>query len=392
MSDSEAYAFDLLVACADWPPGAARDRAIVLAARRINGDWSEFPRLARRHHLAPLCEESLRNAGIAPPDELIAHAQQLRRRALRMAGEAFRLIGLLEQAGCTAVPIKGALLSDRLFGDLALRHSVDIDLLVNWSDFRRAVETLRSQGYTLLGQQPPWDDWRIGHWRAMAKDVALVDPQGTMTIELHHRLKDPASLLPGLGMADATETAKLAGREARAFGQADLFAYLCVHAATSFWERLKWLADIRALLAGKDLAEIAALQRHSEQLGTERCTALGLLLCHRLWGQPIPEEIARWPEHAPWLADLERASLAALHAPIRNRSSLASSLDRRRLRELRSDRAYRQSMWREFLYDRELLETVYLPRPLRALYFPLRVLLFLRRKLGIAPDPRRKLR
>ena len=38
-----------------------------------------------------------------------------------------------------------------------------------------------------------------------------------------------------------------------------LYAYLCVHGASSAWFRLKWIADLNALLAGRTAEEIAAL-------------------------------------------------------------------------------------------------------------------------------------
>ena len=45
----------------------------------------------------------------------------------------------------------------------------------------------------------------------------------------------------------------LAGtRGLRTLGEEDLFAYLCMHGALHWWHRLKWLADINALLAPQE--------------------------------------------------------------------------------------------------------------------------------------------
>jgi hypothetical protein len=381
-------AFDLLLACSDWPRSEARNRAIVAAHSHLEGDLDSFTALAARHHLAILAADGLGQAGIAVPGALAELATRQRHRALQLAGEALRLIAALEREGVAVQWIKGPLLSLQVYGDVAMRQCVDLDLLVDWSDFRNAIGVLEAQGCRLMGHTPPWDDWRIAVWRRLAKDVALAAPGERICVELHHRLKSPPELLPGLGLAEAGERVALGGRSLQTFACGDLFAYLCVHASTSLWDRLKWLADIRALLAGLDEGEIAALQAHSRALGTERCTALGLLLCHRLWGQAIPPEIAAWPRRTRWLADLEAASIQRLKGGVRAHSSFANSLDRRRLRNLRADRAYRGAQLSEFVHDRELLETVRLPRGARALYFPLRLWLFMRRKLRLAPDPR----
>lgn len=364
------------------------NRAIALAARKVGDDWDRFCALAQRHHLVILANQRLCEAGVAASPKLQTLANQYKRRALQHSAQATRLIATLEGAGYPVALIKGPLLSQQIYGDLAMRQCIDIDLLVDWADFRGAIDTLRAQGYELLGHEPPWDDWRIEPWRELAKDVTLVHPDDRTAIELHHRLKTPASLLPGLGITQATEREMFGGQWLRAFQREDLFVYLCVHAATSLWDRLKWLADLRALLAGIDEVEIAQWQEHSASLGTERCTALGLVLCHRLWGQPIPQDILNLARSAPWLADLERASLLRLRSGERGHTSIANSLDRGRLRELRTDSAYRKAQWRELVYDHELLETVRLPRALRAFYLPLRVLLFIRRKLGLWSDPR----
>lgn len=387
-SNTDETAFSLLLACADWPQGEARDRAIRAAVRELDGDWARFLALVRRHHLSIAAEQALRVADVEFPAELTGLATGAKRRALLLAGEAVRIVAMLTDAGIEVVPIKGPVLSQQIYGDPAMRQSVDIDLLVGWRDFRRAFDEMRGHGFRLLGNEPPWGDWRIETWRTLAKDVTLVDPSGRLCVELHHRLKSPSALLPGIGFEQATDTVQMAGREFRTFEPRDLFVYLCVHGATSFWDRLKWLADIRAMVSGISLVELEQWHSHSESLGTERCTALALALCHRLWGQELPVSVARLRDDAPWLADLEATSLRRLRSPERKPTSLANSFDRRQLLKLRADATYRRAQFSELVNDHELIATVRLPRAMRALYAPLRMLLFIRRKLGLAPDPR----
>ncbi len=382
-------AFALVVACGDWPGSEQRNEAVRQAHKAINGDWHPFLVLVKRHQMSMLAANALREAGIEPPANLIRIDGEQRMRALSITGEAARLIDVLGDAAIKAIILKGPLLSQSLYDDPAMRQSVDLDLLVEWEQFRAAREALRPLGYELISNEPPWDDWRIEPWRRLAKDITLFHPEREISLELHHRLKSPAALLPGLGMAQATEAVTMAGRKFATFERADQFAYLCVHAATSFWDRLKWLADIRALLAGLDEAEIAQLQAHSDALGTGRCTALGLLLCNRLWGQPVPAGVLNLAVTDHRLAELEKASLERLREPERHPSSIANSLDRRLLRHLRDDSAYRRAQGAEFIYDNELLEEHRIPRALRFLYLPLRLIMFVQRKLGLRHNPAR---
>jgi hypothetical protein len=64
----------------------------------------------------------------------------------------------------------------------------------------------------------------------------------------------------------------------------ELFAYLCVHGASSAWFRLKWIADFAGLLARFAPAEIERLYDVSQQLGAGRAADQALLLADALFG------------------------------------------------------------------------------------------------------------
>ena len=290
---------------------------------------------------------------------------------------------MLEDQGIRAVLLKGAILSDQLYGDPAIRRSLDIDILVDWQDFRQATNALRKAGLRLFEKPPPENDWRTELWRKLAKDVTLYDPEYDVAVELHHRLKSPDTLLPTLGISDARCTHMLGGVGLRAFSRADLFVYLCAHGSTSFWHRLKWLLDAHAFIEELTLEEIDALQAHSASHGTQRCSALALLLLEDLWGRKLPESVRQMARSDRALADLRTASHVRLLGPERDYTSFSNTLARRNLMQLRSDKAYRRSLRLELVHDRELLETIALPRSLGWLYFPLRIGLFTKRKLGL---------
>jgi hypothetical protein len=72
-----------------------------------------------------------------------------------------------------------------------------------------------------------------------------------------------------------------------------LFAYLCVHGATHGWSRLKWLADVNALLKDSGGAEVERLHRRSVELGGGRSGGQALLLCQALFGRRLPERLEK---------------------------------------------------------------------------------------------------
>jgi hypothetical protein len=84
-----------------------------------------FPSLYRR--LADTCPE-------AAPPEFLAEMQRLyrlnARRNLRLTGELLKVLSLLESQDVVAIPLKGPVLAQMAYGDLALRQFHVLEFLV----------------------------------------------------------------------------------------------------------------------------------------------------------------------------------------------------------------------------------------------------------------------
>jgi Uncharacterised nucleotidyltransferase len=112
-------------------------------------------------------------------------------------------------------------------------------------------------------------------------------------LELQWRVADNLLLLKGVNARAGTQDVALSkGFSVRTLAPDDLFAYLCVHGAHHFWSRLKWLADVNALLASTH-ADIEHLYRHAQKIGAGLCAGQALLLCHRLLGLNLPASLFR---------------------------------------------------------------------------------------------------
>jgi hypothetical protein len=132
-------------------------------------------------------------------------------------------------------------------------------------------------------------------------------------LELHTALADHPRVIPSIGLSSPRQAVEIApGARLQTLGRDELFAYLCVHGGSSAWFRLKWLADLAALLAGEGEDEISRLYHRSEALGAGKAAAAGLILVHRLFGTPVAaHRLAAWERNAAvrWLV---RASLLSL--------------------------------------------------------------------------------
>ncbi|GAA0283260.1 nucleotidyltransferase family protein [Alteraurantiacibacter aestuarii] len=378
-------AFRLLVACADWPRSDARNAAIREAAAvpGAMGPVTSGPSLmdlVDRHRMAPIALDGLTCAGVDLPDRLLERAQQDKMQALAIAREGRKLIELLASHGIEAIMLKGPVLSQYLYGDPGMRQSIDLDLMVDWENFAAARKLLGEQDFALVGTEPPWGERRMDLWRLGGKDVTLIRHGRGLRVELHHRLKTPEALLPGFTIARATNAVSLAGTQFRTFTRKDLFVYLAVHEATTLWHRLKWLADLRALLVGCSVAEIEQMVDHARKYRVERCAALALLLCHRFWQQELPAGVLRMREEDPRLAQLETGSLQVLADPDDRMRNFGQTRVTTTTFHLRNDWDYRRSLLGSILFEPDIVASFRLPRALSFLYIPLRLVVWFRRR------------
>ena len=99
----------------------------------------------------------------------------------------------------------------------------------------------------------------------------------------------------------------------------ELFAYLCVHGASSAWFRLKWVCDLAALLHGKDHEQIERLYDQSLQLGAGRAAAQALLVADSVFGISAPDTLRqrlRADRLNRWLANIALRQLMDEREPL----------------------------------------------------------------------------
>jgi len=378
--------FQLVAACCRRPADAeagARIRALAEGA-----DWPRTARIARRHRVEGLVRDGLRRAGVAAPEpegaQLSRAAERITIQNLTLAGESLRLKRAFEAAGVDLLFVKGLTLAQRAWGSIAFKMGWDIDVLVAPDAVEEAARLLEQAGYALKIPEGAAARERLAFWHRHWKESVWVAPSG-IVVELHTALADNEALLRGVGLGSPRQDVAIAGAGALpTLALEPLFSYLAVHGASSAWFRLKWIADVAALIAPLSEPEIERLYRAAAAVGAGRAAAVALLLCARLFGTPLS---------ATLLAELmrDRVVRTLLRVSLRK---LAGRAEQRELGETRlgtlsihllqlglgSGMRYKLGELRRQLvspYDRL---AVPLPRPLAFLY----PAVFILRRLRIA--------
>lgn len=263
-------------------------------------DWQRVLRLARFHRVQGLVWKSLAAADAGPPAEvaqaLAGDATEIAASNLRAAVESRRLLTAFDEAGLSLLFVKGVTVGKLAYGHFAVKAAVDIDLLVSSDEVASSADVLAAAGYELILPLRAATG-RLERWHRIRKESVWRSEDGRFHLDLHTRLADHPGLIPSIGLSSPSQMVEVAkGVELPTLATDELFAYLCVHGASSLWFRLKWITDLAAILHPLEDAGIERLYRRSQELGAGRAAAQALLLADDLYGSlrgsPLGDELS----------------------------------------------------------------------------------------------------
>jgi len=288
-------AFDFVAASCRARDAPGRDAAIAAAAARPI-DPRALLQLTRWHRVAPFVQLAVDESGLALPAKeaaaLARMARKARLQAIANAAEEARLANAAERTGLDLLFVKGATLAYLVHRDPSAKTAWDIDVLIDPRDLAPACDLLERQGYALILPEgvvagPRRDRWLAGTRESLWRNAA----RGT-AVELHTGLSDSGGLIAGIGMGSPRQTVEIAGAAVPTLADAELFAFLVAHGTIHRWARLKWLADVAAMIAASP-ARVERWHAAAQAHGAGRCGGVALLLCAELFGLDLPTQLRR---------------------------------------------------------------------------------------------------
>ncbi|MGI8686878.1 MAG: nucleotidyltransferase family protein [Acidimicrobiales bacterium] len=275
--------------------------------------WRSLLAAARRERMSGLLDRAVADgllaATPAQAEDAEAAAAHFLRGTLRLERSLLEVAGCLGRAGIAFVVLKGPAVARLDEADPALRHYVDLDLLVRDHALDDALATLASVGYV---RDLP--ERRTGFDRRFAKEVPLAHP---MRPELDlHRTLALGSFGLRLHMATlwaSTTPFQLGGTTLDALDAEGRFVHACMNAM---------LGDDRPrLVALRDVVRISTAHRlRPERLGAivppgggAAVVAAAVAACTLLSGARVGEAAASFAE-ATVPSQWERLALRAYRA------------------------------------------------------------------------------
>lgn len=159
-----------------------------------------------------------------------------------------KITDLLGDNGVEFIPLKGPILSQRLYGDPTIRIYHDIDLLINKNEISKAISLLQGNDF-VINEMSYWsEDQNVQKmFEALNNHVSLIHKKTGIILEIHWSL----SLYLPINDSTSKKIVKentvdfvAFNRKYKILSPELEFIYLAIHGTSHAWQRIKWVADI----------------------------------------------------------------------------------------------------------------------------------------------------
>ncbi|HDX9578195.1 TPA: nucleotidyltransferase family protein [Bacillus pseudomycoides] len=349
----------------------------------INIDWNVFIQLAMHHRVYPLIYIKVKEIDekLVPAYVIQTLYQQFRKNTFQMlhlSAEMEQVSKLFTENEIRTLFLKGPILAYDLYGDISLRTSCDLDILIPIHKLEKAEALLLEKGYVKDDYiQTILNDWKWRHHH-----ITFFHPQKQIKVEIHWRLNPGPAKEPSFEQLwERKRKSTLTGSPIYLLGSEDLFLFLVTHGARHGWSRLRWLVDINQIVRQNlNWEQINRLLKkyHYFSIGGQ-----ALILASQLLNTPISKEImgVTNQKQSSRLAQdtlFYFKQMVNLHA-----DSVPEEVTIYHTRYLFSLMSNQQKFLfiMSYLYPFPIdAKTLPLPKPLHFLYFPLRPFLCFWRK------------
>lgn len=369
----------LLLACARPHP----DPPILNRINRLFQhpiDWEHLVNTAQRNRVLPLVYRSLQQVS---PDQVPGPVMQRIRegylaiaaRSLLLSTELLDVLKLFKDSDILAVPLKGPVLAESLYGDLTLRSFDDLDILVHPCDAFRARNLLLLRGYK---SNIELTEDQFGTYLKTEYSMELT-LNGRVIIDFHWDATGRYLSRP-FGMQlfeDRLEKATLDGKEVYQPPVEYLLFYQCLHGSKNCWTYLESVCTLAEIIRSRSDIDWRVVQRLSREMRCEVMLHLGLGLAYALLDAAPPAAVLERARASPRTLSLTAEICKNLFCEDKGTAKRPSCSDfsffHMKVRDRVSERI-RYGVSLVFRPSRQEWRLFRLPGAFVFLYYPLRVM------------------
>jgi hypothetical protein len=288
----------LLCTTASISPGR-KERVSQILAGIV--DWQYLFYLAEFHGVAPLIAYHLMNNGLSKkvPQHYLERLSRiyngtLYRNAI-LSNELTKVLSVFSQHGIAAIVLKGTVLADQLYGNLALRSVADMDILVQPEQVAQANSLLLGMGYQQPTSKETWE-------HPFHEPPYYKQAQFPLFIELHRNLDDERLVaVPRPEIWRRAQLLHIPEGNTAVLSPEDSLLFLSDHISKHSNQLLKSLNDIAELLKKYEKIldwDYIVKSARSWEIGA--AVYCYLRRSQELLGAPVPASVVRALKPKAW--------------------------------------------------------------------------------------------
>ncbi|MCM3568205.1 nucleotidyltransferase family protein [Neobacillus mesonae] len=349
--------------------------------QKIN--WDLFLKLAVHHRIYPIIYSRLKqfNCELIPSYIIQSLFQLYKKNTFQMlflCSEMEQINNMCSENQIPVIFLKGPILAYELYGDISLRTSVDLDIIIPIKDLKKMEDLLINYGF----EKDDYIETVLNDWKWRHHHITFYHPKKGIKMEVHWRLNPGPGSEPSFNkLWERRKRSTITTNPIFFLGVEDLFLFLVTHGSRHGWSRLRWLVDIDRIVKSKpdwNKAYIHLKHYHYQHIGGQSLLLAAALLKTPLNKNVIPFIRGNKPGRLAQEAVFYFRKMVNLHT---NPVPLdVSNYHKHHLFSLMSIQQ-RTFFILSFLYPYpDDAKTLPLPKLLHFLYFPLRPLLWVWRK------------
>jgi hypothetical protein len=252
-----------------------------------------FLEIVQHHKLVPHLYPILKSHCENVPSVVLSQFQQLVKRhnlhILKLSGELARLSRLFAANDIPWLSIKGPALSVQLYGDIAMRQSGDLDILVDEGNLERVKHLLKDAGYHSLYKDRIFNRKQRTYYQKYVTDQSWRNSERNIHIELHWRLTQSDRVAPNNADWFQHKTDVTIGNSAiPTLDRLMHTLYLCRHGSLHLWFRLFWLWDVAYIFQQITEDESRALRKLVQQYRLEKILDQSIYFSQQIFRISLP--------------------------------------------------------------------------------------------------------
>lgn len=253
-----------------------------------DADWTRLFALAEYHGLTPRLAQWLKKHDAHPPNRasILDRAREIAHNNLQLVAHTRHVCDALHAHGIDVLCIKGPVLAQQLYGDVAARITGDIDLLVRARDFAEAARVIANLGFHA---DIELDATSIARHLRHQHDLAFGHPDATL-LELHVHIAQPhyAYRVDLDAWFAASVSINVCGKPLCTLAPEHACALAVIHGTKHLWSRFDLLADVAAF--GQLPVRWPTLRQTLRDAGARRAGSVARLLVRRFFGLELPAD------------------------------------------------------------------------------------------------------